>query len=239
MLGIPSIGIGAASLWNNVKKGHIGSAIWDGVGIIADGVAVALPGVPDGVGLATKAARLAAAKNKVENTIDTAETVVEVGTAVATGDTNALVEVITDQALDRAMGGKKKGGEAPGPKSPKQTNAEADAAATGGDSYVYGVIDTKTGTLTKPGMSSKPFPGRMDQSVALADERIGEAGRHKGVLIRNGVTAPAARAIEQKLTDKVQVRRPGTYPNKFHQRPTPKVETKQQFRAKYGHEHNR
>ena len=113
VLGVPSIGVGAASLWSNVKKGHVGSAIWDGVGIVLDAAAIATPGVPGGVGLATKAARLAAAKGKVEKAIDTAETVVDVGTAVATGDPTALVDIVVDKALDKAMGGKKKGGESP------------------------------------------------------------------------------------------------------------------------------
>lgn len=96
-----------------------------------DNAALDLPAGLDlrGVGLATKAARLAALKDKAENIVDAAETVIDVSTAVANGDTAALVEVVTDKALDRAMGGKKNAGNSPGPKSPKQSNAEADAAA--------------------------------------------------------------------------------------------------------------
>jgi RHS repeat-associated protein len=116
---------------------------------------------------------------------------------------------------------------------------EGGGVAKGGDSYVYGVIDTQTGRLTKPGMSSGPVPNRMNQSVKTADQRSGVPGKHKGVIIEQGMTPEQARALEQKLTDKVEVRRPGTFPNKFHQRPTPKVETKEQFKEKYGHEHNR
>lgn len=88
-------------------------------------------------------------------------------------------------------------------------------------------------------IARQPYPVRMDQSVKVADERIGETGRHKGVLIQDGISDNQAHALEQKLTDKVQARRPGTFPNKFHQRPTPKVETREQFIEKYGHEHNR
>lgn len=106
------------------------------------------------------------------------------------------------------------------------------------DSYVYGVIDKKTGTLVKPGMSSGPIPKRMNQSVKLADKRSGVPGQHKGVILDKEITPEQARALEQKLTDKVEARRPGTYPNKFHQVPKPKVETKEQFKQKYGHEHN-
>jgi hypothetical protein len=173
-LGIPSLGVGIASLASNIKKGHVGEAIWDGVGIVADAAAVLLPGVPGGVGLGTKAARLAAAQNKVENTIDTAETVAEVGAAVATGDATALVDVAIDKAMDRAMGGgrKARGGNAPGPKGQKQTNAVADAAVnavkTGGknfdqarregfekagmtnpDDVKFTKVDPKTGTVVE------------------------------------------------------------------------------------------
>lgn len=125
VLGVPSIGVGAASLWSNVKKGHVGSAIWDGVGIVLDAAAIATPGVPGGVGLATKAARLAAAKGKVEKAIDTAETVVDVGTAVATGDPTVLLDIVADKALDKAMGGKKKGSNNPTTASASKTGQEA------------------------------------------------------------------------------------------------------------------
>ena len=121
----------------------------------------------------------------------------------------------------------------------RRAETDAEVVAPGsGDAHVYGVIDTQTGTLTKPGMSKRPFPDRMDESVAKADERAGQAGRHKGVLIEDKISPEQARGLEQKLTDKVEVRRPGTFPNKFHQRPTPKVKTKEQFKEKYGHEHN-
>jgi hypothetical protein len=96
-------------------------------------------------------------------------------------------------------------------------------AAKGGDSYVYGVIDTQTGTLTKPGMSSGPLGKRMNQSVKLADKKCGVQGKHKGVIIEKGITPEQARAVEQKLTDKVEGRRPGTFPNVFHQIPKPTI----------------
>ncbi|MFA6984817.1 MAG: Ig-like domain-containing protein [Arenimonas sp.] len=59
ILGVPSIILGGKSLYENVSAGNYGSAVVDGLGILADGVAIATPGVPGGAGMAIGAARLA------------------------------------------------------------------------------------------------------------------------------------------------------------------------------------
>lgn len=53
---VVSIGIGVASLVDNVRKGNYWSAAADAAGVVADVTLAVVPGVPGGVGLARKAA---------------------------------------------------------------------------------------------------------------------------------------------------------------------------------------
>ena len=57
VLGVPSITLGMVSIWDNIRDGNFGNAAVDALGIVADGLAVALPGIPGGAGLGIKAAR--------------------------------------------------------------------------------------------------------------------------------------------------------------------------------------
>ena len=63
-----NIGLGISSLWNNIKKGNVGAAIVDGVGVVVDAVAIALPVVPGGASSIIKAARAA------DDVVDVAKT---------------------------------------------------------------------------------------------------------------------------------------------------------------------
>jgi len=55
----PSLVLGFTSLNQNINEGNFGGAMIDLVGILADGVALALPIIPGGAGTAIKAARAA------------------------------------------------------------------------------------------------------------------------------------------------------------------------------------
>ena len=57
---VVSLVTGVASLVADVRAGNIKGAIIDGIGIVVDAAAVALPGIPGGVGTALKAAGAAA-----------------------------------------------------------------------------------------------------------------------------------------------------------------------------------
>lgn len=57
LLALPGMVVGSYSLVDNIKQGNWIAATVDLGGLIADGVALALPGVPGGAGLAIKAAR--------------------------------------------------------------------------------------------------------------------------------------------------------------------------------------
>ena len=74
-----NIGIGVASLSDNVASGNIGAAVVDGVGIIVDAVALALPFVPAGAGAAIKATRAA---DKVVDATKVADKAGDAGKAV-------------------------------------------------------------------------------------------------------------------------------------------------------------
>ena len=52
-----SLGTGIKSLVRNIKQGKVGDAILDGIGVVADGVALVLPIVPAGAGATIKAYR--------------------------------------------------------------------------------------------------------------------------------------------------------------------------------------
>ena len=54
---LASLGIGVKSFVSNVKEGRVFAAVLDGVGIVADGVSVALPFIPGGAGAVIKAIR--------------------------------------------------------------------------------------------------------------------------------------------------------------------------------------
>ena len=76
-----SLIMGVESFTENVSRGNIGAAILDGVGIIADAAAVALPLVPGGAGAAIKgiravdkAADAVSSANKVDKAIDVSKT---------------------------------------------------------------------------------------------------------------------------------------------------------------------
>lgn len=70
-----SLGMGVASLVDNVSKGNVGGAILDGVGVIADGLALAIPLVPGGAGAAIKAVRVG---DKVADVVKTEKKVEKV-----------------------------------------------------------------------------------------------------------------------------------------------------------------
>jgi len=56
-IGIPSIILGSVSLYDNISNDSYGWAALDALGIVVDAVAIALPGIPGGAGLAIKAGR--------------------------------------------------------------------------------------------------------------------------------------------------------------------------------------
>ena len=52
-----SLAMGVTSFVNNVSQGHIGAAVLDGLGVVADAAAVVIPYVPGGAGAGIKALR--------------------------------------------------------------------------------------------------------------------------------------------------------------------------------------
>ena len=60
VLAVPGLALGAYSLGQNLKQGNWGSALVDFGGIVADGIALAIPGVPGVAGLSIAATRAGA-----------------------------------------------------------------------------------------------------------------------------------------------------------------------------------
>lgn len=74
-----SLIVGVDSFTENISRGNIGAAILDGVGILADAVAVALPIVPGGAGAAIKGIR---AVDKTVDAVSSANKINDVSKAV-------------------------------------------------------------------------------------------------------------------------------------------------------------
>lgn len=81
---IANIGVGAASFGYNISEGNYGSATIDGVGLIYDGVATALPFLPAG----------SSAVIKVENFFDGAKYTQKVKIQASSGDYHSFPQSV-------------------------------------------------------------------------------------------------------------------------------------------------
>ena len=94
---IANIGMGAASFGYNISEGNYGSATIDGVGLIYDGVATALPFLPVGVSAVIKVERATeATKNviKTENFFDGAKYTQKVKIQASSGDYHSFPQSV-------------------------------------------------------------------------------------------------------------------------------------------------
>ena len=79
---VVSVGLGVRSFAKNISEGNIRGAVWDGVGVVVDLAAAAIPVVPGGIGYvraginaADNAIDAAKAVNAVDNTADAAKAI--------------------------------------------------------------------------------------------------------------------------------------------------------------------
>ncbi len=93
-----SLAVGVASFVDNVRQGNVGSAILDGVGIVADGAALVVPIVPGGAGMAIKAARGA------DIAVDAAQTLRQTDRTVDVVETARQTERATDSVQASRQG---------------------------------------------------------------------------------------------------------------------------------------
>ena len=112
---VANVVMDAASFVSNVKNGNVGAAIVDGVALVVDAAATAVPGIPGGVGAGLKAYRAA------DEVIDAVKTVDKVVDATKTVDkvvdtTKAVDKALdTTKALDKTTDAAKSVGKSPGP----------------------------------------------------------------------------------------------------------------------------
>jgi RHS repeat-associated protein len=123
-----SLVMGVLSLKDNVSKGNVGGAVVDGLGILLDGAALALPFVPGGVGAALKLVR-------------GADKVNDLRTAARTTDA-AATAVQTAKNVDNATTATKAASNVPTPK----TGAGAPKVEAGAGSSTAGSADVSRGT---------------------------------------------------------------------------------------------
>ena len=88
-----NVWLGTKSFKNNISVGNYGAAIVDGVGVVLDATAAALPFIPGGVSSGIKAARVAdniadavSTTNKVDNATDAVRTVEKFEIVIDTND---------------------------------------------------------------------------------------------------------------------------------------------------------
>ncbi len=79
---IGSIGLGFHSLVGNIKEGNVGSAFADAGGIVVDGLALAVPAVPGGVGIGLKAKRAKKLLDAIDTSSDSLKSADKVGDAL-------------------------------------------------------------------------------------------------------------------------------------------------------------
>lgn len=94
---IANIGVGVASFGYNISEGNYGSATIDGVGLIYDGVATALPFLPAGASAVIKVERATeATKNviKAENFFDGAKYTQKVKIQASSGDYHSFPQSV-------------------------------------------------------------------------------------------------------------------------------------------------
>ncbi len=99
---IASLSVGVSSLASNLSQGNWGAAAVDTLGVIADGVALAVPGVPGGASVAITASRqgaeaVASSSNKLFHYTDEAGAKAIAETGVIKPDAQGRVYVTTDQ----------------------------------------------------------------------------------------------------------------------------------------------
>jgi RHS repeat-associated protein len=86
---VANVAMGVKPLIGNIREGNVGSAILDGVGIVADTAAAIVPCIPGGAGTAIKVARgTAAVASKIEKIGNMANAAEPVVSDVASGDIN-------------------------------------------------------------------------------------------------------------------------------------------------------
>lgn len=163
---IASLAVGAVSFASNVKEGNYGAAALDAVGMVADGAALVVPGVPGGAGLAIDMVRhgdeaasvvAAGAKfllGKSDNVTDVATTATKggacfiAGTNVITPDGSQAIETVAvgDLVLahDEATGRDTIG------KVTRLFVRVAPAVIDAEIAYASGSSDTLTGTPNHP-----------------------------------------------------------------------------------------
>jgi len=150
---------GRVNDWGAVGKSAAVGAVGAVTGGIIGQVAVKVATMGK---VANAAVKVGQAANRASDVVENVESVVQIAGAVASGDPQAAVQGVLELGANNLPAG----GKGKGPAKTARTTGGGDGpptAAKGGDSYVYGVIDTQTGTLTKPGMSSGPIPDRMKQ----------------------------------------------------------------------------
>lgn len=100
---IASIGMGIRSLVQNVQSGNVRGAVGDGVGIVIDAVAAAVPFIPGGVGAVRAGAK--AAKSVDATTVDkVVQTVNDVGNALkAKKPGEKALNILPENQIDRGL----------------------------------------------------------------------------------------------------------------------------------------
>ena len=184
-----SLVTGVASFVENVKEGNVKGAIIDGLGIVADAVAVAVPCVPGGAGAAIKAAKVASAVADVAGGALTAQDGLANGDYLeaASGVLQAVSGVSSLSKVTKAADTISEAG-----KSAKVCHGNSRASTK--PQHGYEIYNAKTGNVAKTGISGQPL--NKNGTSPRANRQVNQFNKDAG----NNIYA--ARVVEPNIPDR-------------------------------------
>ena len=100
---VANLMVGVYSFSDNISQGNFGAAFVDGVGILADAIATALPILPGGAGAAIQSARLADKATDAVNAANKANDAVDAAKTTLQGHKFLRIEIAPENKIDRSL----------------------------------------------------------------------------------------------------------------------------------------
>ena len=184
-LDIVSLGLGVKSFVSNVKAGNTRGAIWDGVGIVADAISVAVPFLPAGAGFAIKAARAA---DKGVDGVKAADKAVDAAKGMK--NANRVQEGIdfgkesldVSKAAGLSVEGEVRLVPLNGKGNVKGNRSTVDQLIDNGDN-TYSIIETKLSPHSKLSKGQKATRLQVEESTGMMEVRSDVFSHKKGDVI--------------------------------------------------------
>lgn len=105
--------------------------------------------------------------------------------------------------------------------------------------HVYVIVD-QDGYLIKVGVSGQPLndDGLSPRANPQVSDFNNSGMNAHAIIVETNLSRVNALALEQKITDKYAARNGGSMPSSYHRRPTPKVQSIEQYVTYYNESPN-